>query len=143
MGETGVLSTLAAFLAEAIYAQGRYEEAERFTLASEEAASDEDAASLVAWRLMRVKVLARRREGAAAERLAREAVETAAETDFLHLHGAALLAHAEVLSLAASPHDAAAPVRDAVSLFRRKGNLAASAQAEALPARIEAGTLVA
>ncbi|MDP9284713.1 MAG: AAA family ATPase, partial [Actinomycetota bacterium] len=42
MGETGYLSTTAGFLAEALYAQGRYEEALRYTKEGERAAAADD-----------------------------------------------------------------------------------------------------
>ena len=87
MGETGILSTLAALLAEAVLAQGRDAEAEELTRTSEAAATEEDAASQIAWRTVRAVALARRNDVVEAERLAREAVALAAETDFLVMHG--------------------------------------------------------
>ena len=56
------LSTVAGILAEAVYAQGRYDEAMRFTRISEELAGAEDVYSHVLWRSVRAKVLARRGE---------------------------------------------------------------------------------
>ena len=52
------------------------------------------------WRQARGKLLARRGELEEGERLAREAVALAEETDMLNVHGDALLDLAEVLALA-------------------------------------------
>ena len=70
MGETGVLSTLAAFLAESLYRQGRDDEAEDLALLSERVASDDDAASQIAWRSTLGKVFARRGDIGRGESLA-------------------------------------------------------------------------
>jgi tetratricopeptide (TPR) repeat protein len=67
MGERGLLSMVAAELARAIYAQGRFEEADRFTDASEELAATADMTSQISWRAVRAKILARRGEFTAAE----------------------------------------------------------------------------
>ena len=75
MGETGILSSLAALLAEAVLAQGRSAEAEELTRVSERAATADDAASQIAWRTVRGCALARRGEVDEAHRLAADAVE--------------------------------------------------------------------
>ena len=76
-GETGVLSTIVAELAEALYGLGRYAEAEEASLESERLAQPTDAASQGMWRGVRAKLLARRGEGDEALRLARESIEWA------------------------------------------------------------------
>ena len=58
MGERGFLSTIAGFLAQALCAQGEYDEAERFSRASEAAAAPDDVMSQVLWRTARAKVRA-------------------------------------------------------------------------------------
>jgi class 3 adenylate cyclase/tetratricopeptide (TPR) repeat protein len=130
MGELGRLSTEAAFLAQALYAQERYSEAEHFTTVCLEAATPDDAFSQIAWRGVRAKTLARRAEFPEAEALAREGVRLAAETDALNLHGDALLDLAEVLALGGlgGDHEAA---DQALVLYNRKGNLVSAAAARA------------
>jgi len=131
MGETGVLSSSAAFLAEAVAAQGRVDEAERLTEVSRENASTEDVASQIGWRLTRAKVSAARGELDAAEDLAREGVALAEGTDFLNMHGDALLTLGDVLQSAARAKEATACVRDAAELYERKGNVVSAAKARA------------
>jgi tetratricopeptide (TPR) repeat protein len=110
MGETGILSTLAAMLGEAVLAQGREDEADELTRTSEQAAADDDAASQIAWRAVRSRAIARRGDVAPARTLADEAVARAEATDFLVLHAQALDARAEVLRAAG---EGAAATRDA------------------------------
>ena len=68
MGEKGYLSTVAAELAQALYEQRRYDEAERFTHVSEELGPVDDIATQVEWRGTRAKVLARRGDHDASRR---------------------------------------------------------------------------
>jgi class 3 adenylate cyclase len=132
LGEKGNLSTIAAFLGEALSAQGREEEAERLTHVSEQAASPDDVISHIAWRVTRAKVLGRRSELGPAERLAREAVARANETDWPNLRGAAHAVLAEVLLAAERPAAAAPAARDALAIYEAKGNVVSAARARAL-----------
>ena len=133
MGEKGVLSTLAAFLAEALYLQGRDEEAEELALLSERAASDDDAASQIAWRSTLAKVLARRGDARPRREPHPSGRDIAEETDFLTMQADARLALAEVLALAGGrPRRPKPVVREALELYERKGNRAGAARAEAL-----------
>ena len=59
MGDKAFLSTTAAYLAQAVYAQGRYEDASRYTEISEELASRDDLLTQVIWRSARAGLLAR------------------------------------------------------------------------------------
>ncbi|MGH3019978.1 MAG: adenylate/guanylate cyclase domain-containing protein [Gaiellaceae bacterium] len=131
MGDLGRLSTEAAFLAQALYAQERYEEAEYFTGVCEGAATPDDMVSQIAWRGVRSKALARKGELRQAELLAREAVTLAEETDGLNLHGDALLDLADVLLAGDRPTEAVAVVKRALSLYERKGNLVSAARTRA------------
>ena len=99
-GERSFLSTSAAQLADFVYPQGRLDEAEALTRESEAAGSADDISTQTAWRQVRAKVLARRREHPEAERLAREAVALIEPTDWLVTRATALDALAEVLELA-------------------------------------------
>src|SRR3954454_16459527 len=126
IGEASFLSTVAGFLAEALYEQGRVEEALGFTRASEEAAGDEDIYSQVLWRSVRAKCLARQGEAAGAVELAGEAVELVATTDSLDLAWLAQMNHAEVLRLADRGTEAEAVLDEAIRTAERKQNLAAA-----------------
>jgi predicted ATPase len=129
MGELGRLSTEAAFLAEAVYAQGRYDEAEQLTAISADAATPDDAFSQIAWRGTRSKTLARKGELAQAELLAREAVALAEKTDGLNLQGDAFLNLADTLRAAGRSSDAVRAAERALLLYERKGNLVSAARA--------------
>ena len=129
MGEKGYLATTAAFLAQAIAAQGRLEEAERFIEVSREAAGEDDLSAQMVWQGLQARILAARGRLAEAEALARSAVALAARTDFLNQHGDALLELAVVLDGAGRAAEARVAVSDALALYRRKGNLLAVASA--------------
>ncbi len=76
----------------------------------------------VMWRVARAQAQAPGDDAGEAERLAREAVELAAPTDFLDLQATALLALARVLRKAASP-EAAGSAAQAQAVYERKGNM--------------------
>ncbi|HUK93948.1 MAG TPA: adenylate/guanylate cyclase domain-containing protein [Gaiellaceae bacterium] len=122
MGERGFLSTIAGFLAQALHALGEYDEAERFSRASEAAAARDDMISHVLWRSTRAKVEAERGNCEEAEALAREAVGIAEATDLLNTQGDALSDLAEVLSLAGRRDEAVKAFTDAAARFEKKGN---------------------
>jgi hypothetical protein len=84
MGERMFLSTTAAFLARAVFQQGRDAEAEDLANTSARLADSDDLLSQVLWRGVRARVLAHRSEIEAAEALAREAVALAETTDFIN-----------------------------------------------------------
>ncbi len=70
MGEKYFLSTAAGELARAVYAQGRYAEAEELTRTAEELSAADDLTSQALWRSVRAKALAQRGLGQEAEQLA-------------------------------------------------------------------------
>ncbi|HEV2034572.1 MAG TPA: tetratricopeptide repeat protein [Candidatus Dormibacteraeota bacterium] len=111
MGERADQGGIGAQLGEALYRQGRYDEAERYAV-----------------RDVRAKLLARRGDFNAAETLAREAVVSADEEDNLNRRGNVRVALAEVLSLAERKAEAIGVLVEAHALFREKGNVAAMAR---------------
>jgi class 3 adenylate cyclase/tetratricopeptide (TPR) repeat protein len=138
IGEVSFLSTVAGILAEAIYAQGRYEEADRFTRISEESAGAEDVYSQVLWRSVRAKCTARQGKTTQGLALARESVALVESTDSLDLHRHALVSQAEVLRLAGRLADAHAALHKAVRLAEQKQNLVGARLArEALQGHFE------
>jgi tetratricopeptide (TPR) repeat protein len=127
MGEQAYLSTTAAFLARAVLAQERYEEAERLTEVSDDAASEDDLITHVMWRGTRARTFARRGEVARAERLARESVELSRQTDCVNMQADALVDLAETLRLLHRSGDAAGPFEEALQLYEEKGNVVSAA----------------
>jgi tetratricopeptide (TPR) repeat protein len=136
MGETGYLSTTAGFLAEALYAQGRHEEALSYTKEGERAAAPDDVLSQVLWRAVQAKVLARRGELESPEKLAREAVALADSTDSFDARGTVRLALAEVLRLAGREREATAEAQESLRLYEEKGNVVSAGWARALLAEL-------
>jgi class 3 adenylate cyclase/tetratricopeptide (TPR) repeat protein len=132
MGEKTHFSTLAELLANTVYIQGRYEEAEALTRECEEAARPNDIHAQIRWRAIRAKVIARKGEFERADKLAREAVAFAAESDFLNDHADTLVDHAEVLRLWGRPDEASVTLASAVAVYERKGNVASAVKAPAL-----------
>ena len=127
LGEKGNLSTIAAYLAEAVYAQGRYDEAEELTAISESLTSRgrRHVAHRLACRAREGRGAAwrwRSRRGACARRRS----SAAAETDWPHLRGGAFEALADVLMAAGQADDAALAARQALELYEAKGSVAAA-----------------
>jgi len=132
MGERGVRSTIAAFLAQALAAEGRYEEAEEFAAISEQTGSAADVVTQAVWRTARALALAHRDDAAAAERIAREAVELTETTDFVDLQAGALLTHAVVLRIAGRTDEAPLLVERSRKLYEQKGNVVGASRASSL-----------
>ena len=131
MGERELLSMVAAELARAIHAQGRLDEAARFTEVSEGLAGAADVASQISWRAVRAKILARQHEFVAAEELGRKALALAEQTDGLNNQGRALMDLAEVLELADRADEAQPILEHALRLFEQKGNVVSAEKARA------------
>ncbi len=122
MGERGYFSTVAAFLAQALYGEGRLDEADDLARRAQAAAAPDDLWSQVLSRGTRAKVSASRGGHEEAERHAREAVELTAATDALDMHGNALVDLADTLALGGREEEAATCLEDALVLYERKGN---------------------
>jgi tetratricopeptide (TPR) repeat protein len=132
LGDKTFRPSLATLLAEALLLQGRDVEAEELLEVAEDIAQPGDFDPQVRSRAVRARILARRGDLARAQRLAQEAVEIAARTDAIVLHGDALLALAEVLRVSGSTDESRMTLQDAVELFERKENLVRAEQTRAL-----------
>jgi tetratricopeptide (TPR) repeat protein len=137
IGELSFMSTVAGILAEAVYAQGRYDEVEPFLKMCEETAGSEDVYSQVLLRSIRAKLLARQGSTEGAERLGREAVAVAEPTDFLFLQAFALLSLGEVHRLCGRPAEAAPVLDRAIRVCERKGFTVGADRARELLAAAE------
>jgi tetratricopeptide (TPR) repeat protein len=130
--EKGWRASVAFFLGEALYRQGRLEEALQFCAVSQEIAGREDLQAQIGWRFVRGKVLARRGDLEEGERLVQEAVTLAEDTDALTMRGDALSALAEVLVLADRTERAAQWRRRALALYEAKGDFVSAGRARTL-----------
>ena len=129
LGETGYRSTMTTMLADTLVRLGRIDEADDLLEVADELSLADDADPQVRMRWVRGKVLAERGDLAEGERVAREAVSLASATDYLVLHGDALLALADVLVTAGKDDEALAALHDAVELYDRKEATAHAATA--------------
>ena len=132
LGEQSHFCSVSTMLAQATYEQGRYDEADELSREAERSSRPNDVHSHIVWRGTRAKVMAHRGDFEAAEKLAREAVEYAEASDFLHSHAMALTDLGEVLALAGRPEEAASAIEAAIGLHEAKGNVVAVAHTRML-----------
>ncbi len=121
MGEVGARTTIAAFLAEALRAQGRLAEAYELTGAVEAAASQEDVVTQVMWRSVRARAFP---DHEAAWAIARAARKAARATDMPELQATALVAWAEVAAATHRIDESATALAQARRILGAKGNVA-------------------
>jgi ATP/maltotriose-dependent transcriptional regulator MalT len=132
MNADATLATTTALLAQAVYAQGRTQEAGELCRETERRAAAEDTMTQVMWRGVQAKVLAEEGRCERAEALAREAVALAEPSDLLLHRGDAMLDLAEVLRMCDRAEEADHAARTAFGLYELKGNAAAAARARPL-----------
>lgn len=119
MGEKRDIPGTANHLADALYRQGRYEEAAKWI-------------EIGGGRGIRALLAARRGEFELAETLARESVAITEHGQNLNARGTALMRLAEVLSMAGRSGEAVPKLHEAIQLYERKGNLVTAQEARAL-----------
>ncbi|HEY2936390.1 MAG TPA: BTAD domain-containing putative transcriptional regulator [Gaiellaceae bacterium] len=132
MRDFSTLATRAADLAEALYVQGRYHDAEVCTHVSEQHAGRDDVTAQTAWRSVRAKVLARRGDHDDAAALAWQALRLIEETDALNQRAKTLLDLAEVLRVGSLSDEARIHGAEAVRLYELKGNTVGREKARAV-----------
>lgn len=126
MGLHSSLGETAVPLADALYRQGRLEEAEQMLDAVKEDWAEGDA-SVEAPRLaVRAKLLAARGWDEHAERSARRAIALVRKTDWACLQADTLIAQADVMRLAGRTDEAAKSLAEALQIAERKGYEAAA-----------------
>jgi class 3 adenylate cyclase/tetratricopeptide (TPR) repeat protein len=120
VGERAFLSTGYCVLAEIHYSLDRLEEADACAKKGLELGDVDDLVTQMESRQVRAKVLARRGQHAAAEKLARDAIVLVDSTDAVAGQGDARADLAEVLELADRRDEARAELRDALERYERK-----------------------
>jgi len=128
-GEQAYTSTVAALLSQELAEQGHLEEAERFISVSVEQGAEDDLTTQIVWRGAQALVLASRGAHGEAGRVIRDAVELARGTDDVNMRADTLMTLAQVLE-AHDPAAAGAAAREALELYRAKGNIVSASDAE-------------
>ena len=132
------LATIAAWLGQALYDQGRYAEAADWSDLAERRCPKGDIIAQFSWRSLKGKLLAHQGRTQEGEALVLEGLRIVQSTDAVSDHGAVLLDVAEVLRLGGRPMPAAGRVEEALELFERKGDSASGRRARALFAELSA-----
>jgi ATP/maltotriose-dependent transcriptional regulator MalT len=122
MGEKFLLSTVYAYLGQAVLAQGRLDEAEELSRTCEQVALVDDAEAQSIWRRVRAQAIASRGDDEKGVALAEDAVVIIRQTDSPLLKGDALMDLAEVFRLSGRSDDGVGPLREALDLYEGKGN---------------------
>ena len=131
-GENARLATQAARLGEALYREGRVDEAMRWAEVAESNAASDDASAQYLWRSLRAKGRARAGSFDEANDLARTAIEIAASTDALSPRAEVLLDAAEVGLLCDRAKAAMGWTKEAARLLEEKENVASLPRAWSL-----------
>jgi tetratricopeptide (TPR) repeat protein len=140
MGDKGFRSTIAGNLAEALYRQGRYEEAEEVVRTCFKLASPQDVSSQIGGLTVKAKLLAARGIHDEAERAARDAVALSEDTDDLFTLGQTYMALAEVLLVAHRGAEAVKALEAAAEVSERKGNVVTAEKARSLITNLAASS---
>jgi class 3 adenylate cyclase len=120
-GDPAGASTTATALAEAYLGAQDLDQAWRYAEIARATSSRDDFASQGRSRQVQARVLSARGQQGEAEALAREAVAIVGATDYLVVHGDALVHLAHVLHAAGRSEEATASAGEAVGLYDRKG----------------------
>jgi tetratricopeptide (TPR) repeat protein len=110
-------------VANALYALDRLDQADAWSRRAAEIGVSPDAWYRKLWLQVRSKLLARRGEQAESERMAREAVAIAEQTEMLDGQGDAYADLGEVLALGGREKEAVEALEEALARYERKGNL--------------------
>ncbi len=125
------LASRAGDLAEALYRQGAFDEADEWIATGRMHTADDDLDARLLWMPVEAKLAAQRGDVDEALATATRAVTLAETTDGLNRRAAVQLDLAEVLRMAGRADDAARASTTAEQLFSAKGNVVGRARAEA------------
>jgi class 3 adenylate cyclase/tetratricopeptide (TPR) repeat protein len=137
-GDRAHLSTYAPELGRALCELRRYDEAEQWAQLGREVGGAGDVMTQMMWRRVQALVLAHRGQHAEAERLAREAIGFAEQTDFLDAQGGALSDLGEVVEAAGRTDDARRAFEKALTRYESKGNVVMAERTRARLAELDA-----
>jgi DNA-binding SARP family transcriptional activator len=135
IGNRITLAARAAKLAETLYRQGRFDDAEHWAAVSRANIASGDTSEELLLLPVEAKLHARRGLLANARNLAEEAIRLADDTDGLNVIASTRLALAEVERIAANDDDADSAIQEAIALFERKKNAVGVKRARSLLGR--------
>ena len=139
LAETGFRSTNAALLAEALFVQGRLDEAADAADDALELTQEDDFVTLGVARAVQARIAAARGEFDAAKALARQAVAFQDRTDYVHHRADALVSLAHVCEAAGDSAEAVEAAQKALRLYEQKGAVVGAARARTVLERLGAG----
>jgi tetratricopeptide (TPR) repeat protein len=128
-----------ALLAQALVAQERMDEAERYVALAAELADEDDTTSQALWRISRARIRASQDLPNEAVELADAAVALVAGTAAIDLQGDIHTGYGAVLLRQARVEDAVRHLDLALGFYERKGNLAAAEAVRAQLAQVAVG----
>jgi predicted ATPase/DNA-binding SARP family transcriptional activator len=138
MGERGYRATLVTLLAEAVYAQGRFSQAQQLTEEAEALAGADDYPAQARWRATRAKLLARAGQYPAAARLAEQALALIPPTADPPERAEFLVAKAEVSRLAGKLDKAEDSLHQALQFYDDRRTVPLAERTRAMLASITA-----
>jgi tetratricopeptide (TPR) repeat protein len=137
MADRNYRSLLASNLAEALYAQGRFDEAWQMSEQAQATAIPDDLDPQARWKIITAKLLAQRGQFPAADRLLGEVEAALPPGTWPLLEAPTLEAKAEIARLAgADPHQAGHHLRAALRIYDSIRTVALAEQAKAAIARL-------
>jgi class 3 adenylate cyclase/tetratricopeptide (TPR) repeat protein len=140
MNEAYFRSTISALLAHVLWRLGREDEAVRYARISRDLADADDVYSQVLWRTVEAKHLVRLGQGDAGIELVREALGLLERSVDMELRADTLVDLADVLLLAGREDEQGPHIREALALYRQKGDLVLAAAASQRLATLEGVT---
>ena len=129
VGHKGFLSTIAIYLGECLYLQGRFDEVQEWCDIGREASPAGDLVNLVYADALEGCLFSRRGRHDEAAGLLRRALEQVETTDFYFARAEVRLLHAEALALAGEPVAASGEAAEALAILDEKGDLTGAAVA--------------
>jgi tetratricopeptide (TPR) repeat protein len=137
MGERGLLSTIAADLADALLDLGRVDEAEAMCAVAEEAGAEDDMVTQVVVRTVRARLAAARGRMEEALTLVADAVALADQGEYYDLRTRSRQAFAQLHMDAGRVEEARARAQEVLDLARARGDVVFEAKATELLERAE------
>jgi predicted ATPase/class 3 adenylate cyclase len=125
MGEKYFRSTIAGLLGQALFEQGRTGDAEEFTHIAEDLSAEDDTWSQILWRMVRGRLVAATNPDKGIE-LLQTALEIASASDDIDLLAEVNVALGDVMFEFRGHKESVPRWREALTLYRRKENLAAA-----------------